>query len=68
MTWLLIGPKLQCLVKRAYQRTLDLKFGIYEDIKDLTSVQKFTVIIKTWSGQECKCNICKYLDDPYHYT
>ena len=39
-----------------------------EDAKILTSLQKFTEFIKTWYGSECKCNICKYSGDPYHYT
>ena len=33
-----------------------------EDVKDLTSLLKFTEFIKTWYGPECRCsrcNICK---------
>ena len=26
------------------------------------------IYIKTWYGPECKCNICKYSGNPYHYT
>ena len=36
--------------------------------EDWTSLHKFTEFIQTWYGPECKCNVCKYLDDPYHYT
>ena len=39
-----------------------------EDLKDWTSLQKFTEFIKTWYGPECRCNICKYSGNPYHYT
>ena len=39
-----------------------------EDVKDLTSLPKFIEFIKTWYGSECRCNICKYAGNPYHYT
>ena len=39
-----------------------------EDVKDLTSLPKFTELIKTWYEPECRRNICKYSDNPYHYT
>ena len=39
-----------------------------QDVKDLTSLSKFTEFIKTWYGSECRCNICKYSGNPYHYT
>ena len=42
--------------------------SLLKDVKDLTSLQKFTEFIKTWYGSECKCNICKYLGNPHHYT
>ena len=38
------------------------------DVKDLTSLPKFTEFIKTWYEPECRCNICKYSGNPYHYT
>ena len=49
-------------------RTLGPKISnsLPEDVKDLTSLRKFTELIKTWYGPEC--NICKYSGDPYHYT
>ena len=39
-----------------------------EDVKELTSLQKFAEFIKIWYGPECRCNICKYFGDLYHYT
>ena len=39
-----------------------------EDAKDLDSLPKFSEFIKTWYKSGCKCNICKYLGNPYHYT
>ena len=30
--------------------------SLLKDVKDLTSLQKFTEFIKTWYGPECKCN------------
>ena len=39
-----------------------------EDVKDLTSLPKFTEFIKTWYRTEQKCNICKYSGNSYHYT
>ena len=42
--------------------------SLLKEVKDLTSLQKFTEFIKTWYGPECKCNICKYSGNPYHYT
>ena len=36
-----------------------------EDVKDLTSLQKFTEIIKIWKR---KYNIFKYSGHSYHYT
>ena len=42
--------------------------SLLKDVKDLTSLQKFTEFIKTWYGPECKCSIYKYSGDPYHYT
>ena len=51
-------------------RTLGPKIwnSLPEDVKDLTSLQKFTEFIKTWYEPECKCNVCKYSGDPYQYT
>ena len=51
-------------------RTLGPKIwnSLPEDFKDLTSLQKFTEFIKTWYEPECKCSVCKYSGDPYHYT
>ena len=43
-------------------------YSLPKDVKELTSLPKFTEFIKIWHGPECKCNICKYLGDPYHYT
>ena len=39
-----------------------------EDVKNLTSLHKFTEFIRTWYKPECKCNICKYMGDPYHHA
>ena len=39
-----------------------------EDVKHLTSLPKFIEFIKTWYGPECRCDICKYPGNPYHYT
>ena len=39
-----------------------------EDVKDLASLPKFKEFIRTWYGSECKCNVYKYLGNPYHYT
>ena len=52
------------------RRTLGPKIwnSLPEDVKDLTSLPKFTEFIKTWYGPECRCNICKYSGNPYHYT
>ena len=51
-------------------RTLGPKIWNFlpEDVKDLPSLPKFTEFIKTWYRPECRCNICKYLCNPYHYT
>ena len=50
-------------------RTLGRKISnsLPEDIKDLTSLPKYTVFIKTWYGPECRCNICGYSGKSYHY-
>ena len=37
-----------------------------EDVKDLTSLQKFREFIKAWYGPEYMYNICKYSGNPYH--
>ena len=39
-----------------------------EDVKDLTSLPKFTEFIKIWYGPKCRCNICIYSGNLYHYT
>ena len=39
--------------------------SLLEDVKDLTSLQKITILIKTWYEPECKC---KYSIDLHHYT
>ena len=51
-------------------RTLGPKpwISLREDVKDLTSLLKFSDFIKTWYGPECKCNICKFSGNPYHHT
>ena len=51
-------------------RTLRPKIwnSLPEDVKDLTYLSKFIEFSKTWYGPECRCNICKYLGDLYHYT
>ena len=51
-------------------RTLGPKIynSLPEDVKYLTSVPKFREFIKTWYGPECRCNICKYSGNAYHYT
>ena len=48
-------------------RTLGSKIwnSLSEDVKDLTSLQKFTEFIKTWYGPECRYDICKYSGNPY---
>ena len=40
--------------------------SLSDDVKDLTSLSKFTEFIKTWYRPECRCNVCKYPDNPYH--
>ena len=42
--------------------------SLLKDVKDLTSLHKFTEFIKTWYRPECKCNICECSGNPYHYT
>ena len=31
-----------------------------ENIKNVTSFEKFKETIKTWYGPKCKCNLCKF--------
>ena len=69
------GEKNDLVTDRAKTTTFDKKSlralghkiwnSLPEDLKHLTSLQKFTELIKTWCKSECKC---KYLGDPYHYT
>ena len=51
-------------------RTLRPKIwnSLPQDVKDLTYLSKFIEFSETWYGPECRCNICKYLDDLYQYT
>ena len=52
------------------RRTMEPKAwnSLPEDVKDLTSLPKFTEFIKIWYGPECRCNICIYSGNPYDYT